>query len=66
MKNNLFVDVNDGTSPKSIQLVFDNKYKSELGFGASIEAWGAMSSTPKGHPEILVDHHTVLGIGTIT
>lgn len=61
MKETVFVDINDGSTCKNLQLVCSVNDKEKLKFGASLEAGGLLSETPKGQLEVKVDDLQVLG-----
>ncbi|CAO1417790.1 unnamed protein product [Diamesa hyperborea] len=61
MKENVFLDINDGSCGENLQLVCNKSDKDKLGFGASIEAVGILNETPKGQLEVKVDKFTILG-----
>lgn len=54
MKENLFADINDGSTGENLQIVCNKSEKGKLGFGASIEASGTLSTAPKGQLELKV------------
>lgn len=62
MKENVFVDINDGSSITNLQLVCNKSDIEKLAFGASIQASGVLSETPKGQLEIKVADLRILGI----
>jgi asparaginyl-tRNA synthetase len=62
MKNNIFLDVNDGTSAHSLQLVLKKNIKPDnLTFGCSISAEGDLGLAPNGRSELNVKEITILG-----
>lgn len=61
MKSILFADLNDGSTGENLQLVCNKSEKSKLAFGASVEATGTLSETPKGQLEVQVKKLKVLG-----
>lgn len=61
MKELIFLDINDGSCSSNLQLVCSKKDKEKISFGASLEAKGILSETPKGQLEIKVDDYKILG-----
>lgn len=62
MKSNIFLDINDGSCVKPLQIVLnkDNK-QPNLGYGASINVSGLLAETSKGQLELKVDTYNILG-----
>jgi asparaginyl-tRNA synthetase len=61
MKENIFADINDGSTGLNLQIVCDKSDKAKLGFGSSIEASGTFSLAPKGQLELKVKELKLLG-----
>lgn len=61
MKENVFIDLNDGSCSKNIQIVVSHENKSNLSFGASFQADGILSETPKGQLELKANNYEILG-----
>lgn len=61
MKESVFLDINDGSCGENLQLVCNKADKDKLGFGASIEATGLLTETPKGQLEVKVDKFKIIG-----
>ena len=61
MKELIFLDVNDGSCSQNLQLVCSKKDKEKITFGASLEASGVLSETPKGQLEIKVRNYKIHG-----
>lgn len=67
MKENIFVDINDGSSKNNLQIVVRKDLKTdEVNFGASIEATGVLGTTPKGQLELCAESIKVIGPCPIT
>lgn len=66
MKDNVFIDINDGSCSKNIQLVISKESKLNVNFGASFEAAGILLETPKGQLELKVENYKILGNCPIT
>jgi asparaginyl-tRNA synthetase len=61
MKKNLFVDLNDGTSARNLQIVLDKSKKDPtLGYGCSVSVDGVLGETPQGQPEIKAEKCEVI------
>lgn len=65
MKETLFVDINDGTSSKNIQVLLSKENKPNLGYGTSIEASGVTSLSPRGQIELKADKVKVIGMANM-
>ncbi|XP_014218925.1 probable asparagine--tRNA ligase, mitochondrial [Copidosoma floridanum] len=62
MKENIFLDVVDGTTCQPLQVVLKKNQKPEnLGYGCSIAADGEISQAPNGRAELQVESLTVIG-----
>ena len=61
MKDLTFVDVNDGSCLKSIQIITPKDKNQQLGYGTAIEALGQLSLSPKGQLELKAEQIAVLG-----
>lgn len=62
MKDNLFFDVNDGSSPKRLQVIMSQtKGNNHLSVGSSIVAEGNLSTAPSGQLELQAKNVEVLG-----
>lgn len=64
MKKYHFVDINDGSSPENLQVLFDKNSKlksTSVGFGAAITASGKLAQTPKGQLELQAEDVTLVG-----
>jgi asparaginyl-tRNA synthetase len=61
MKENIFADLNDGSSGEVLQIICSKSDKSKLGFGSSVEATGTLSVAPKGQLELKVKDLKLLG-----
>lgn len=66
MKENVFIDINDGSCNKNIQVVLSNENKPNINFGASFQAAGILSETSKGQLELKVNSCEILGKCPIT
>lgn len=61
MKENLFVDVNDGSCCNNVQVVISKETIKSVNFGASIEAQGVVALTPREQLEVKATNFKVLG-----
>ncbi|KAJ8667666.1 hypothetical protein QAD02_009329 [Eretmocerus hayati] len=62
MKENVFLDVSDGTSSEHLQVVLKKDSKPEsLGYGCSITAEGEISLAPNGRAELHAEKLSVIG-----
>lgn len=62
MKNNLFIDITDGSTPKMLQLVVPKNIKcNNLSYGSSINAEGKLTLAPNGRIELHASNLDVIG-----
>lgn len=62
MKDHIFIDVNDGSCSKNLQVLVQNTHKIDrLTTGASVYATGALNLSPKGHLELHANKIEVYG-----
>jgi len=61
MKENYFIDINDGSTTKNIQAILNKNAKKDFGYGASIEVNGILSLSPKGNYELKVEDIQTIG-----
>lgn len=62
MKEKVFLDVNDGTSSKPLQVVLEKEKKpDQLGYGCSVSVEGDITLAPNGKPEMQAENITVIG-----
>jgi asparaginyl-tRNA synthetase len=61
MKENIFADLNDGSTGEILQIICSKSDKPKLGFGSSVEATGTLSVAPKGQLELKVRDLKLLG-----
>ncbi|XP_014235871.1 probable asparagine--tRNA ligase, mitochondrial [Trichogramma pretiosum] len=62
MKNNIFLDVNDGTSSQHLQVVLNKNQKPEnLNYGCSIVIEGQVAQAPNGRAELQAENIQVIG-----
>lgn len=62
MKNNIFIDIADGSTPKLFQVVVPKGTKPDkLSYGSSITAEGKLALTPNGRIELRADNLVVIG-----
>ncbi|KAK7788313.1 hypothetical protein R5R35_011965 [Gryllus longicercus] len=62
MKDNLFIDVNDGSCPDKFQIVLPKALKPDyLSFGASVEVIGKTTENVNGQLELRADELKILG-----
>lgn len=62
MKENIFLDLNDGTSSQPLQVVLKKNIKPEnLSYGCSITVEGEISVAPNGRAELQVEKIDVIG-----
>lgn len=62
MKENIFVDIMDGSTPKMLQLVIPKENKPDnLSFGSSIEAEGKLALSPNNRIELHTNNIIVVG-----
>lgn len=62
MKDILFVDVNDGSTSRNLQIVIDKDDSKKPGHASSVYAKGIVSQTPKGQFELKADDFQVLSM----
>ncbi|XP_055545190.1 probable asparagine--tRNA ligase, mitochondrial [Wyeomyia smithii] len=60
-KENVFLDINDGTSPGTLQLVISKLKLGETAYGSSVDAKGTLGKTPNNQLEVQVDTLQELG-----
>ncbi|XP_053695755.1 probable asparagine--tRNA ligase, mitochondrial [Sabethes cyaneus] len=65
-KENVFLDVNDGTSPSNLQLVVSKLKLGETAYGSSVDVKGTLKQTPKDQLELNVDTLQELGGCTLS
>lgn len=61
MKENLFVDVNDGSCCNNVQIVVNKDQIKSVNFGSSVEASGTVALTPREQLEIKANDFRILG-----
>ncbi|XP_035895788.1 probable asparagine--tRNA ligase, mitochondrial [Anopheles stephensi] len=61
MKGNLFVDINDGSGPRNLQLVVNKEKNIDTAYGSSVDACGVIVASPKNQLELHVDTLTEVG-----
>lgn len=61
MKENLFVDVNDGSCVNNVQVVVRKDAIKSVNFGSSVEARGVVALTPREQLEVKATEFKVLG-----
>lgn len=62
MKNNIFIDITDGSTPKMLQIVIPKSNKPDnLSFGSSIIAEGKLVLSPNDRIELHTNNVTVIG-----
>lgn len=61
LKENAFLDVNDGTCAGNLQLVISKTLLNEAAYGSSVDASGILGRTPKNQLELKVEHFQELG-----
>ncbi|XP_017892795.1 probable asparagine--tRNA ligase, mitochondrial isoform X1 [Ceratina calcarata] len=62
MKDNIFVDIMDGSTPKMLQVVIPKSEKPEkLSYGCSIRAEGTLALSPNGRIELHANNVAVIG-----
>lgn len=62
MKENLFLDINDGSSVQHLQVVLKKDLKpANLSYGCSISAEGEISLAPNGRAELQAEKISVIG-----
>lgn len=66
MKEYLFVDINDGSCLKNLQVLVPKDQKSNFSFGASSDFIGTLAKSPRGQLELKADTTNVLGIQQIS
>ncbi|XP_037951423.1 probable asparagine--tRNA ligase, mitochondrial [Teleopsis dalmanni] len=67
MKNNIFLDINDGSSSSKFQvIVAKNELTKDIQSGCSIFANGTLQIAPNGNFELNADDVNVIGHGNIT
>lgn len=62
MKDCLFVDVNDGTTSKNLQIVITKDGPQKPGHASSVFAKGILAQAPKGHLELKADNFQVISM----
>lgn len=62
MKDNIFVDVNDGSTNKNLQVLINKDAFEKPGHGSSIFAKGILSQSPKGQLELKADDFQVISM----
>lgn len=65
MKEYLFVDINDGSCLKNLQVIVPKDQKSIFNFGASANFVGELHKSPRGQLELKADISNVLGMSNI-
>lgn len=67
MKDRSFVDVNDGSTNKNLQIVLEKADHKKPGHASSVSAKGILSQTPKGQLELKADEFQVISMsGDVT
>lgn len=62
MKDNIFVDLSDGSTSKPLQVVIPKSTKpDDLSYGCSISAEGELTLAPNGRVELQANNVTVIG-----
>lgn len=62
MKDNIFFDIMDGSTPKPLQVVIPKSSKPEkLSYGSSVTAEGKLALTPNGQVELHANNISVIG-----
>ncbi|XP_011305448.1 probable asparagine--tRNA ligase, mitochondrial [Fopius arisanus] len=62
MKDNIFLDINDGSTSQHLQIVLNRDLKPEnLCYGSSVSVIGEISSAPNGRAEVRAENIEVLG-----
>lgn len=61
MKNTVFVEINDGSAVRNLQVLIGKDANIKMGYGASVAASGILSKTPSGQLELKADSFTVIG-----
>lgn len=61
MKDNIFLDVNDGSCGQNLQLVVSKLVARDTAYGSSVDATGTLGRTPKNQLELKVDTLKELG-----
>uniref|UniRef100_A0A8D8NCL9 asparagine--tRNA ligase n=1 Tax=Culex pipiens TaxID=7175 RepID=A0A8D8NCL9_CULPI len=61
MKDNVFLDVNDGTCRHNLQLVVSKPQLQDTAYGSSVNVTGTLGRTPKNQLELKVDSLQELG-----
>lgn len=56
-----FLDVNDGSTSKNLQVVLAQKLGSNISVGSSINASGILKQSPKGQNEVSAENITLIG-----
>lgn len=62
MKEYLFVDINDGSCSKNLQVLVPKDQKSYINFGASANFFGTLDKSPSGQLELKADTTNIFGI----
>lgn len=62
MKEYVFVDVNDGSCSKNLQVIVPKDQKSNFNFGVSANFVGDLHKSPRGQLELKADVTNVLGM----
>lgn len=62
MKGISFADVNDGSTVKNLQIVFDKDKFEKPVHASSVYAKGIVALAPKGHLELRADDFQIIGL----
>ncbi|XP_073987365.1 asparagine--tRNA ligase, mitochondrial [Rhodnius prolixus] len=65
MKDNVFVDVDDGSCAQRLQVVLEKTAADSVDYGSSVEVTGHLSKTPSGQLELKGEDIVVLGAGKL-
>ncbi|KAK9510029.1 hypothetical protein O3M35_004902 [Rhynocoris fuscipes] len=65
MKDNIFVDIDDGSSTKRLQVVVGKSFGVDIDYGCSVEAKGQLGEAPSGQPEMRAEEIKILGAGQL-
>lgn len=65
MKDLIFVDVNDGSTCRNLQIVIKREEQKKPGHASSVHAKGILSQTPKGQLELIADDFQIISKGFI-
>lgn len=60
MKDVIFVDVNDGSTCRNLQIVIKREEQKKPGHASSVSAKGILSQTPKGQLELIADDFQII------